>query len=171
MIGDSEETWGEMINDYFNGTLKDFYKKQLKELKTPLPRYELILNKKIGNFLPVQAGRGCTKTCSFCSIYCLYKGQYLKRSIPDVIRDIKRVKELGFKQFLLLDDNLFSNRDYALELCREIKKLKMLWMTQCSVDIAKDEELLTAVAKSGCYVMSFGLESIIRESLLGMQKG
>ena len=170
MIGDAEETWGEMINDYLNGTLKKTYRKKLTELVTPLPRYELLLNKKIGNFLPVQAGRGCPKTCSFCSIYCLYHGQYLKRSIPDVIRDIKRVKDLGFKQFLLLDDNLFSSRDYALELCREIKKLKMKWMTQCSIDIAEDEELLTAVHDSGCYVLSFGLESISRESLVGMQK-
>ena len=170
MIGDAEDTWGEMINDYLNGTLKKTYRKKLTELVTPLPRYELLLNKKIGNFLPVQAGRGCPKTCSFCSIYCLYHGQYLKRSIPDVIRDIKRVKDLGFKQFLLLDDNLFSSRDYALELCREIKKLKMKWMTQCSIDIAEDEELLTAVHDSGCYVLSFGLESISRESLVGMQK-
>ena len=170
MIGDSEETWGEMLEDYLNGCLKKTYRKKLKELKTPLPRYELLLGKKIGNFLPVQAGRGCPKTCSFCSIYCLYHGQYLKRSIPDVIRDIKRVKELGFRQFLLLDDNLFSNRDYALELCGEIKKLKMKWMTQCSIDISEDEELLSAVAASGCYVLSFGLESISRESLVGMQK-
>ena len=154
MIGDSEETWGEMI----------------EKLETPLPKYELILNKKIGNFLPVQAGRGCPKTCSFCSIYCLYHGQYLRREIPDVIRDIKRIKELGFKQFLLLDDNLFSNRDYALALCAEIKKLKMKWMTQCSIDISKDEELLKVVAEAGCYVLSFGLESISRESLVGMQK-
>ncbi|MBR5419894.1 MAG: B12-binding domain-containing radical SAM protein [Lachnospiraceae bacterium] len=171
MIGDAEETWGEMISDYLNGTLKDYYKKRLTKLDPPLPRYELILKKKIGNFLPVQAGRGCPKTCSFCSIYCLYHGQYLKRPIPDVMRDIKRVKELGFKQFLLLDDNLFSDRDYAFELCNEIKKLKMKWMTQCSVDIAGDEELLDAVAGSGCYALSFGLESISRESLLGMQKG
>ena len=170
MIGDSEETWGEMLSDYLNGCLKKTYRKKLTKLVTPLPRYELLLGKKIGNFLPVQAGRGCPKTCSFCSIYCLYHGQYLKRSIPDVIRDIKRVRELGFRQFLLLDDNLFSNRDYALELCREIKKLKMKWMTQCSIDIAEDEELLTAVAGSGCYVLSFGLESITRESLVGMQK-
>lgn len=170
MIGDSEETWGEMIEDYRNGTLKKVYKKKLTKLETPLPKYELILNKKIGNFLPVQAGRGCPKTCSFCSIYCLYHGQYLRREIPDVIRDIKRIKELGFKQFLLLDDNLFSNRDYALALCAEIKKLKMKWMTQCSIDISKDEELLKVVAEAGCYVLSFGLESISRESLVGMQK-
>ena len=170
MIGDSEETWGEMIEDYRNGTLKKVYKKKLTKLETPLPKYELILNKKIGNFLPVQAGRGCPKTCSFCSIYCLYHGQYLRREIPDVIRDIKRIKELGFKQFLLLDDNLFSDRNYALALCAEIKKLKMKWMTQCSIDISKDEELLKVVAQAGCYVLSFGLESISRESLVGMQK-
>ncbi|MBR6626669.1 MAG: B12-binding domain-containing radical SAM protein [Lachnospiraceae bacterium] len=170
MIGDAEETWAEMLNDYSNGELKKVYHKKLKELKTPLPRYELLLDKKIGNFLPVQAGRGCPKTCSFCSVYCLYRGQYLKRSIPEVIRDIKRVKELGFKQFLLLDDNIFSNRDYAIELCAEIKKLKMKWMTQCSIDIAGDEELLDIISSSGCYVLSFGLESISEESLRSMNK-
>lgn len=170
MIGDSEETWGEMLEDYKNGCLKKVYQKKLTELKTPLPRYELLLDKKIGNFLPVQAGRGCPKTCSFCSIYCMYHGQYLKRDIPEVIRDIKRIKELGFKQFLLLDDNIFSNRDYAVKLCAEIKKLKMKWMTQCSIDIAKDEELLEIISKSGCYVLSFGLESITKESLVSMNK-
>lgn len=171
MIGDAEETWAEMIHDYERGELKKVYYKKLKELKTPLPKYELLLNKKIGNFLPVQAGRGCPKTCSFCSVHCLYRGQYLKRSIPEVIRDIKKIKELGFKQFLLLDDNIFSNREYAIELCAEIKKLKMHWMTQCSIDIARDEELLKIIASSGCYVLSFGLESISKESLKAMNKG
>ena len=170
MIGDAEETWAQMLSDYSNGTLQKVYQKRLTKLETPLPKYELLLNKRIGNFLPVQAGRGCPKTCSFCSVYCLYKGQYLKRSIPDVMRDIKRVKELGFKQFLLLDDNIFSNRDYAIELCAEIKKLKMKWMTQCSIDISKDEELLDIIASSGCYVLSFGLESISKESLKSMNK-
>ncbi len=170
MIGDAEETWAEMINDYSKGKLKKVYQKKLTELKTPLPKYEMLLNKNIGNFLPVQAGRGCPKTCSFCSVYCLYKGQYLKRDIPEVIRDIKRIKELGFKQFLLLDDNIFSNRKYAIELCSEIKKLKMKWMTQCSIDIARDEELLKIIADSGCYVLSFGLESITKESLKSMNK-
>ena len=170
MIGDAEETWAEMLRDYSAGQLKQVYYKKLEQLKTPLPKYELLLGKNIGNFLPVQAGRGCPKACSFCSVYCLYRGQYLKREISDVVRDIKRVKELGFKQFLLLDDNIFSNREYAMELCREIKKLKMKWMTQCSIDIAKDEELLQLIADSGCYVLSFGLESITKESLKSMNK-
>ncbi len=170
MIGDAEETWKEMVEDFSNGCLKKIYKKKLEKLDTPLPKYELLLNKKIGNFLPVQAGRGCPKTCSFCSVYCLYKGQYLKRDIDSVMRDIKRVKELGFNKFLLLDDNIFSDREYSIKLCAEIKKLKMRWMTQCSIDIAKDEELLKVIADSGCMILSFGLESITKESLVSMNK-
>ena len=46
----------------------------------------------------------------------------------------------------------------------------MKWMTQCSIDIAKDEELLKIIADSGCYVLSFGLESITKESLVSMNK-
>ena len=170
MIGDAEETWAEMLNDFSRGTLKKAYQKKLAELKTPLPKYELLLNKKIGNFLPVQAGRGCPKTCSFCSVYCLYKGQYLKRDIDEVVRDIRKIKELGFNRFLLLDDNIFSDRDYAIKLCTEIKKFKMRWMTQCSIDIAKDPELLKIISKSGCFALSFGLESISKESLVSMNK-
>ena len=45
-----------------------------------------------------------------------------------------------------------------------IKKLKMHWMTQCSIDIAKDEELLEIIASSGCYALSFGLESISKRA-------
>ena len=46
----------------------------------------------------------------------------------------------------------------------------MKWMTQCSRDIARDEVLLKIIADSGCYVLSFGLESITKESLKSMNK-
>jgi len=170
IIGDAEEIWKEMLDDFLQGKLKKVYQKKLIDLQTPLPRYELLLNKNIGDFLPVQAGRGCPNTCSFCSVYCLYRGQYLKRDINDVIRDIRKIKELGFNKFLLLDDNIFSDREYSIKLCEEIKKQKMKWMTQCSIDIANDKELLKVVANSGCLMLSFGLESISKESLISMDK-
>lgn len=170
IIGDAEDVWLTLLQDYENNTLKPFYKSDLSTLSTPLPRYDLILSKKIGDFLPVQAGRGCPQTCSFCSIYCIYRGRYLRRDIDEVIRDIKHVKSLGFKKFLLLDDNIIADRDYMLELCREIKKIDMKWMSQCTIDIARDPELLQIVADSGCYLLSFGLESITPESLKQLNK-
>lgn len=170
MIGDSEETIGQLCHDIENNCLKPFYEKPLKELSYPLPRYDLVVKKKIGSFLPVQAGRGCTNTCKFCTIACLFKGRYIRRSIAEVIRDIKYIKSLGFKEFLLVDDNIVSDPNYMLELCKEIKPLKMRWMSQCAIQIADNPQLLKAVHDSGCYVLSFGLETIVPEAMAGINK-
>ena len=170
MIGDSEETIGELCRDLENGTLKKFYEKPLTGLSFPTPKYELITGKRIGHFLPVQAGRGCPNTCKFCTIACLFKGRYIRRTVEEVMRDIKRVKELGFKEFLLVDDNIVSDPEYMLELARQIKPLKMRWMSQCAIQIADNDELLKAVADSGCYVLSFGLESIVKDAMKDINK-
>lgn len=170
VVGDAEGVWQQVLDDLEAGTLKPRYHQELATLSTPIPRYELILNKPIGDFLPVQAGRGCPNSCSFCSIYCLYRNRYLRREIDEVIRDIRHVKSLGFRKFLLLDDNIVSDPDYMLALCREIKKLDMAWMSQCAIDIAKNEELLRCVADSGCATLSFGLESITPASLASINK-
>ncbi len=173
VIGDAEFVWEELLKDYENGTLKKIYEKNLEKgfFSTPLPRFDLIVNKKIGDFLPVQAGRGCPNVCSFCSVACLYKGHYIKKPLAEVVRDIKQIKELGFKKFLLLDDNIFSDREYLHELLDEIKRLDMEWMSQCDIKIGREDRLLEQLAESGCTTLSFGLESISRESLVGMNKG
>ena len=171
VIGDAEGVWTNLIKDYTEGNLKTFYKYELTSLEgLPLPRYDLIVKKNIGDFLPVQAGRGCPHTCSFCSVFCLYRGKYLRRNITEVIRDIQQIRSLGFKKFLLLDDNIASDKKYLLELLREIKKMKMQWFSQCSLNVAKDDRLLTALAESGCLALSFGLESITQESLNQLNK-
>ncbi|MCL1914483.1 MAG: B12-binding domain-containing radical SAM protein [Eubacteriaceae bacterium] len=171
VIGDGEASFPKMLEDFKNGCLQPFYEDPLEDFSIPLPKYELLAKKNIGDFLPVQAGRGCPNTCSFCSVYCLYKGKYLKREIDEVIRDIRRIKELGYKKFLLLDDNIYSDVPYLKALCLEISKLGMKWLSQCSISIADDPQLLELVAKSGCIALSFGLESISQESLSKMGKG
>ena len=172
VVGDAELVWQELLRDYEEGKLKKIYEKNLEKgyFSTPLPRFDLIVNKNIGDFLPVQAGRGCPNTCSFCSVSCLYKGHYIKKPLNEVVRDIKQVKELGFKKFLLLDDNIFSDREYLDKLLIEIKALNMQWMSQCDIRIGKDNELLKKLSDSGCTTLSFGLESISKESLKAMNK-
>ena len=171
IIGDGEEAFPLALADFMAARLKPFYNVPLERLSYPPPRYELLAEKAVGDFLPVQAGRGCPNACSFCSVYCLYRGRYLKRDIAEVVRDIKEIKRLGFKKFLLLDDNIFSDKIYLAELCAEIKKLRMKWMSQCSISIADDEKIVKLAAGAGCFALSFGLESISRASLAAMQKG
>ncbi len=170
IIGDGEFSYPQMIKDFEEGNLKSEYQMPISEINTPLPRFELVLDKKIGDMLPVQAGRGCPKSCSFCSVYCLYKNKYIRRPIQDVVRDIEHIRSLGFRKFMLLDDNIMSDRSYMMELLDYIIPLRMQWMSQCSIEIGKDDELLEKLAKSGCTTLSFGLESILQESLDSMNK-
>jgi len=173
VVGDAELVWNQVLKDFENKHLKKIYKRNLDKgiLSTPLPRFDLITNKRIGDFLPVQAGRGCPNTCSFCSVACLYKGKYIKKPIQEVVRDMVQIKNLGFKKILILDDNIFSDRIYLNLLLDEIKKLDIKWMSQCDIRIGEDNELLKQLKDSGCISLSFGLESTSKESLVAMNKG
>ncbi len=172
IVGDAEISFPMMLKDFEEtGKVKPLYNFPIGELKNlPVPRYELLTRKPIGVMLPVQAGRGCTFKCSFCSIACLYEGKYLFRPVDEVIRDIKEVKRLGFKRFYLIDDNITSNPKYLRELCERIKPLKMKWASQCAIHLAKNAELLKIVRDSGCDLMSFGVESISQEAIDSFDK-
>lgn len=172
IIGDAEISYPKMLKDFEEyGKVKPFYKDPISHLNNlPVPRYELLIRKRIGSMLPVQAGRGCTFMCSFCSIACLYQGKYLFRPVDEVIRDIMEVKRLGFNRFYLIDDNIVSNPRYLKELCKKIKPLKMKWASQCAIHLAKNAELLRVVRESGCDLMSFGIESIDQQAIDSLDK-
>lgn len=167
VIGDAEISYPLMLSDFERtGRLEPRYLHPITSLDgLPLPRYEILTEKPIGDMLPVQAGRGCPNTCGFCSIACLYKGKYLYRPVDQVLRDVKRVKELGFRSFYLIDDNILGNPDYFLELCAAIKPLGMTWASQCSLELGDRPELLKAARESGVSMLSFGVESITQEGL------
>ncbi|MEJ2547047.1 MAG: radical SAM protein [Gemmatimonadota bacterium] len=168
--GSAETVWEEVLDDLRLDRLKPEYFRPLESLSTPLPKYEVVLDKRIGDFLPVQAARGCVHSCRFCTIYCMYRNTYFRREIPEIVRDIRHVKSLGFKKFLLLDDNIMSDREFMLDLCRQIRGLDMTWMSQCVIDIGRDPEMLETVRDSGCTALSFGLESINPASLKDIHK-
>jgi len=172
VVGDAELSYPRLLEDFEKGVkLHGIYNNPVTTLKgLPLPKYELLLEKPIGRMLPVQAGRGCTQSCHFCSIASLYKGRYLSRPVDEVIRDIQRIRDLGFRRFYLLDDNIVSNPGYLMTLCREIEPLKMTWASQCTLHLAKNQALLESVQRSGGNLMSFGIESITQEGLDNLGK-
>ena len=167
IVGDGEISYPQLLSDFESkGKIEPVYNNQLENLENlRLPKYEFLLKKKIGYMLPVHAGRGCTHSCSYCSIACIYKGRYMFRPVDDVMRDIKQIKKMGYNRFYLIDDNIASNPNYLLELAEKIKPLKMQWASQCTILIAKNERLLKAVAESGCSILSLGVESLSQEGL------
>ncbi len=167
VIGDAEISYPRLIDDFERtGKVKPAYENPVTSLAgLPVPCYDLLLEKKIGGMLPVQAGRGCPHTCSFCSIACIYKGRYVTRPVDEVVRDIRAIRDLGLKRFYLIDDNIVSNPRYLEELCEAIEPLGMTWATQCSLELARHPRLLEHVHRAGATMMSFGVESLSQEGL------
>ncbi len=170
-LGDAEGVWERILRDFEQDRLQGMYDgRQSASLNWPVPRYDLIAKKRIGPVLPVMAGRGCPHRCEFCSLAAYYQGKYYRRPIEEVIRDIRAVKQLGFKRVLILDDNIAADPDHAVKLFKEVEKLDVQWVSQCAIYIAAHADMLQAAVRSGCTTLSFGLETVNQESLNAVQK-
>jgi len=172
IIGDAEISFSLLLNDFeTNGTLKKKYFNPVKDITgLPIPKYKLLLNKPVRKMLPIQAGRGCPHLCSFCSIASVYKGKYLHRKIDEIIKEIIEIRKLGFRRFLLVDDNMLGDTDFLEEFVTKLKPLRMKWSGQCTINLARNPTLLKKVAESGCEVLSIGLESINQKGLNNVDK-
>jgi hypothetical protein len=95
------------------------------------------------------------------------------RPIGEVIRDITTSHFPLFWQEKVVwfwDDNLLVKRQWAKDLLREIAVLDKWWLTQASIDIVKDRELLDLMEKSGCIGIFLGIESLDEADLRSVDK-
>ena len=64
-----------------------------------------------------------------------------------------------------MDDNIIADKKYAKQLFRKLIPLNIRWYAQASINIAKDDELLALAYKSGCRMLTIGLETISQNQL------
>lgn len=86
------------------------------------------------------------------------------------IKMLKQTRRLKWNFVFFSDDNICGAPEYAKELFRALIPLKIRWASQCSISIARDEELLRLAKESGCVALAIGLESITEASLLAANK-
>jgi radical SAM superfamily enzyme YgiQ (UPF0313 family) len=169
VIGESEDLWPEIIDDYRKGSLRRFYRcarrPDLKRL--PLPRRDLVARKSLYVFDAIQTTRGCPYHCNFCSVRLFSGGEYRTRPVDDVIAEIRSIKS---RYLFFLDDNPTGNVPYAKEVFSRMVGLRKQWFTQAHVSIADDDELLLLARRAGLTMVAIGFESISEESLASAQK-
>ena len=162
VTGEAESVWPQLLRDAGRGCLGRVYRGSPASLDAlPTPRYDL-LEKRFIVPRVIQATRGCPFSCSFCSVPDLNPG-FRVRPVADVIRDIAETHFPHFWQEKVAwfwDDNLLVQRRWAKELLRELAGLGRWWLTQASIDIVKDRELLDLMERSGCIGIFLGIESL-----------
>ncbi len=109
----------------------------------------------------VISSRGCPFGCAFCSSTVMWGKRTRFRSTNNVIDEIKTLaKDLSVKRFWFVDDTFTLDRKRALRLCSQLEEMKprLTWGCGTRADMV-DEELLQAMARAGCTVVQYGIES------------
>jgi radical SAM superfamily enzyme YgiQ (UPF0313 family) len=172
-VGDAEPLWAAVIADARAGRLRPRYQsspgvaQQTASGACVLPRRDIFQGK---GYLPLglmQFSRGCRFACSFCAVSRYFDRQHYQRRIDEVVREIAEQK---LRMAFFVDDNIASNPAALKDLCRELIPLKINWVSQASLDITRDTELMRLLADSGCLGNVIGFESISAASLKDARK-
>ena len=144
--------------------------------------------------------RGCHFDCEFCSVSPFNGKTTRRRPVPEVVAEIKRVKEwlraeivehmaqdslwgimktglkiwVGLEEgsiLVFVDDLHNSHRAYCRELWQALKALNVKWGCQSTLFLGDDQEMVKLAAESGCYTVFVGMESISEDSLDETNKG
>ena len=169
MVGNADRILPTVLADLEGGTLKSRYDGGAC-IGYTMPDRSIYADK-VKKYLPVslvETGRGCYHNCEFCSIAGYYHSHYIHREVADIIAEIKSCKH---KVFFFVDDSIFSDKAFAKELFEALTKEKIIWTTQITLDIARDEEMLRLMKQSGCEMVLIGFESIESGNLKQMNKG
>lgn len=172
VTGEAEGIWGQVLADVQQGALKRVYPGNRSETgEIALARHDLLLD---GYHLgSIQTTRGCPLNCSFCSVTAFNGGRYRHRPIADVIREFRMIRE---KYVLIVDDNLIGTRGDHIARTKELframirARLGKRWVTQATINMADDEELLELAARAGCIGVFIGFESPSEEGLIEVHK-
>ncbi|MEJ2122676.1 MAG: radical SAM protein [Alphaproteobacteria bacterium] len=168
-IGDAEALWAHAVEDARSGRLRRFYKAPfgVPQGGRVRPRRDLFQGK---GYLPialVQFMRGCRYACNFCAISAYFSRQQRARPVLDVIEE---VEALDGRTVFFVDDNFLADPDAVKPFLRELIPLKIRWVSQASIEMANDPELMDLVEASGCIGTVTGFESLDPRNLRAMKK-
>lgn len=171
VIGEAENVWRKLVEDFRENRLRTFYKSPVvpKLEHLPVPRWDLLKNRKYF-YHTIQTTRGCPYDCEFCTVKAMFGGKYRYKPVKDTIKEMETLLDIEKKLFFFVDDNFIGNRKHTKELLRELIPLKIVYFTHVSLNLAKDEELLSLLAESGCRKVVIGFESLVNANLKQMGK-
>ncbi len=170
VVGEAEALWPEVLDDFRAGSLRKLYRCESPPVLAGVrARRSLYTDRR---YLPiglVEAGRGCPFGCDFCAIHGFYKRTYRRRPVADILAELGELKSTARLVFFV-DDNIAANRGEALELMTAMAPLGIRWVSQASLNLAEDEELMFAMRRAGCEGLLLGFESMDESNLRVMDK-
>jgi anaerobic magnesium-protoporphyrin IX monomethyl ester cyclase len=136
----------------------------------PLQKYRMPLIH--GPFTFIVTSRGCPAGCTYCIKHVSYQFSVRLRSPEKIMEEMWSLKALGIHNIHMYSDLFTVSRQQVVTLCQMMidQKINIHWTCNSRVDYV-DEEMLQLMGKSGCRLISWGIESGNEQILRHAHKG
>jgi radical SAM superfamily enzyme YgiQ (UPF0313 family) len=176
-VGEAEYTWPQFVRDHEAGRWQPVYRQDEKPslLDSPLPRFDLLKADRYRS-LAIQFGRGCPYSCEFCDIIVMYGRRPRTKSVAQVLAEVEAIHALGVGNIFVVDDNFIGNKREAKVLLAALadwqraRGYPIEFMTEVSLNVAQDDELLELLRQARFVEVFVGIESPRTASLLETKK-
>jgi radical SAM superfamily enzyme YgiQ (UPF0313 family) len=175
VLGEAEDVIEQLVSDMRERAVKPVYKAsgfpQLE--RTPVPRYDLV---KLRNYVTMAAqfSRGCPFDCEFCDIIVM-NGRLPRTKAPaQFVAELEALRRLGWNDMVfVVDDNFIGNKARTKALLRavidwrELTRPTMGFLTEASINLSDDPELMALMVRAGFRKVFVGIET---PSAAGLQE-
>jgi radical SAM superfamily enzyme YgiQ (UPF0313 family) len=176
--GEAETTLPQFFKDLARGEAKRTYKALERPPMSlaPVPDFA-IANLKKYSCMSLQYSRGCPFSCEFCDIIEIYGRVPRTKSNQQILAEFDALKKLDWRgPVFIVDDNFIGNKKHVRMLLPEVIEWQkqngypFSLLTEASVNLADDSDLLTAMKDAGFRRVFLGIETPVEESLKEAQK-
>jgi radical SAM superfamily enzyme YgiQ (UPF0313 family) len=157
-----------------NGTVRHTHDRpRIRDLDAiPFPAFERIDLSRYEGY-GMMSSRGCPYPCTFCSVVPIWNYESFSRSPADIVEEMRILnQEAGVDLFLFQDEFFVSGKKQVMAFCRELERsgLGVEWKAFGRVNLT-DDEMMRAMADTGCLELRFGIESGSDRVLERIKKG
>jgi radical SAM superfamily enzyme YgiQ (UPF0313 family) len=177
-IGEAETTLPQFIDDLERSEAKQSYKALERPplSTTPVADFHLADMKRY-SAMSVQYSRGCPFNCEFCDIIEIYGRVPRTKSNQQILAELDALLRLGWRgTVFIVDDNFIGNKKNVRLLMPDLAAWQeknghpFSFLTEASVNLADDHELLADMQQAGFRRVFLGIETPVEESLKEAQK-
>jgi radical SAM superfamily enzyme YgiQ (UPF0313 family) len=178
ILNEAEVTLPLFLRDLDAGKAKPLYTSQDKPVltETPVPLWSLI---PLENYavIPVQYSRGCPFSCEFCDIIIMYGRTPRTKTPQQLVGELQSLYEAGWRgDVFIVDDNFIGNKANVKKLLpvliewQKDHQFPFSLMTEASVNLADDDELMQLMNQANFQKVFVGIETPDLAGLKGCGK-
>jgi len=135
-------------------------------------KYTFLGKGQAGRIAAIITSRGCPFRCSYCVQKALARYRYRERSPENVLAEIQKIHDDGYRFLFVVDNDFFVNRQRVHAIMDGIleRGLDLRIGVQGRVDLV-DEALMKKMSEAGVRILTCGFESGCQDVLDFYQKG